>query len=225
MDDSKTLFEGLLKADGINPADVPDAERAVFREMLDSEQKRVNRLSWRVTAMYWIYLIALLGLCFFGDSLERLGIPFIVSFFVVVASVWVVLIRYWSRHHKMIKESNKKISKLYYLVHGKHRGFPLIGKKNGKRFFYWPRIIIIAAALWLVMSLGGAGVYYLLCQHWIYSSGPGFHIFLCTITSLSFVIFILHGGYKTPLDELTEIKAKRKQRPKNTGSKKQNYNS
>jgi len=70
---------------------------------------------------------------------------------------------------------------------------------------------MIAAGLWLALSLSGAGVYYLLCQRWIYSSGPMLHIFYCAVISLSLVIFILRDGLKTPLDELVEVKVKSKQ--------------
>jgi len=207
MDNNK-LFEKLLKADGIEPSGVSEAERAVFREMLEREQKHFAGLSWRTNAMIGIWTIALLGLCFFGDSLKRVGIPFVVSFLVVVASAWVVIIRYLPRHNRKLKESNKKISKLYYLVHGKHRGFAIVGKKNGKRVIHWPSLIILTIGLWLFCSLGIAGVFYLLCQRWMYSSSPIFYIFYSTLIPLSFVITLLIGGLKAPLDELVEVKAK-----------------
>jgi hypothetical protein len=70
---------------------------------------------------------------------------------------------------------------------------------------------MIAVGLWLIMSLGGAGVFYLLCQRWLYSSVPWFHIELCTVTSLAFVIIVLREGIKAPLEELVEIKPKSKQ--------------
>ena len=37
MDNDKKLFDGLLKADGIDPANITESERMVFREMLDRE--------------------------------------------------------------------------------------------------------------------------------------------------------------------------------------------
>jgi len=210
MDNNKRLFEGLLKADGIEPSGVSEAERAVFREMLGREKKRMKRLSRLSIGALWIFALALLGLCVSENILEVLHIPFVVGFFVVVAAMWIVIIRYMPRHNRMIKETNKKISELHYLVHGKHRGLILIGKKDGKRFIYWPRIIIFAVVAWMIISLSGAGVYYLLCQRWIYSTSPMPHIFLCTVTSLSFVIYILREGFKAPLDELVEVKAKSK---------------
>jgi hypothetical protein len=39
MDDNKKLFEGLLKADGINPAGAEESERIVFRKMLDEQSE------------------------------------------------------------------------------------------------------------------------------------------------------------------------------------------
>ncbi len=84
----------------------------------------------------------------------------------------------------------------------------MVSRKDGKRIIHWPRIIIFAVAVWLMMSLGGAGVYYLLCQRWIYSEIPVFHIFIPTVTSLSFVIFILREELKAPLKELVEVKSK-----------------
>ena len=211
MDNNKKLFEELLKADGIEPSGVSEAERAVFREMLGREKKRMKHLSWISVGAMWIFALAMVGLCISENILEALHIPFVVGGLVIVTAMWIVIIRYGPRHNRMIKQSNRKINKLHYLVHGRHRGLILIGKKDGKRFIYWPRIIMIAAALWLVMSLGCAGVYYLLCQRWIYSSSPWFHILFCTVISLSFVIFILREGIKAPLDELAEIKAKSKQ--------------
>ena len=211
MDNNKKLSEGLLKADGIDPANISETERAVFREMLDSEQKRMKRLSWISVGAMWIFTLAMVGLCVSENILEALHVPFVVGGLVIVTAMWIVIIRYGPRHNRMIKQSNRKISKLHYLVHGRHRGLILIGKKDGKRFIYWPRIIMIAVALWLFVSLGGAGVYYLLCLRWIYSSSPWLHILFCTVISLSFVIFILREGIKAPLDELAEIKAKSKQ--------------
>ena len=211
MDNNKKLSEGLLKADGIDPANISETERAVFREMLDSEQKRMKRLSWISVGAMWIFTLAMVGLCVSENILEALHVPFVVGGLVIVTAMWIVIIRYGPRHNRMIKQSNRKISKLHYLVHGRHRGLILIGKKDGKRFIYWPRIIMIAVALWLFVSLGGAGVYYLLCLRWIYSSSPWLHILFCTVISLSFVILILREGIKAPLDELAEIKAKSKQ--------------
>ena len=39
MDNNKKLFEGLLKADGINPTSVTESERTAFRKMLDEQSK------------------------------------------------------------------------------------------------------------------------------------------------------------------------------------------
>lgn len=40
MDNKRKLFEGLLKADGIDPAGATDSERSGFRELLDGQLKR-----------------------------------------------------------------------------------------------------------------------------------------------------------------------------------------
>ncbi len=39
MDNSKKLFEGLLKADGIDPASAAESERVAFGEMLNEQSK------------------------------------------------------------------------------------------------------------------------------------------------------------------------------------------
>jgi len=210
MDNNKKLFEGLLKADGIEPSNITESERMVFREMLDREKKRMKHLSSLTVGAVWIFALAMLGLCLYEKIFEALRIPFVVGCLVIMSAMLIVMIRYMPGHNRRLRESGRKISKLYYLVYGKNRGLILIGKKDGKRFIYWPRIIMIAAGLWLITSLAGAGVYYLLCQRWIYSSGPMFHIFYCTVISLSLVIFILRDGLKTPLDDLTEVKTKTK---------------
>jgi outer membrane lipoprotein-sorting protein len=211
MDNNKKLSEGLLRADGIDPANISEAERAVFREMLDSEQKRMKHLSWISVGAMLIFALGMVGLCVSENILDALHIPFVVGGLVIMAAMLTVIIRYMPRHNRRLRESGRKISKLYYLVHGRHRGLILIGRKDGRRYIYWSRIIMVAVVLWLCTFVGGAGVYYLLCQRWIISSSPILHIFYCTVTSLSFLIFILWDGLKTPLDELVEIKAKSKQ--------------
>jgi len=211
MDNDKKLFEELLKADGIAPDNISDAERAVFRKILDSEQKHMKRLSWKYVGAMSIFVIAMLGLCVSENILEALHIPFVVACLVLMAAMLIARIRYEPGYTRKMMESGRKISKLYYLIHGKHRGLILVGKKDGKRHVYWLRIIMIAAGLWVIMSLGGAGVFYLLCQRWIYASGPNLHIFYCTAFSLSFVTFALYAGLKTPQDELPEVKTKQKQ--------------
>jgi hypothetical protein len=211
MENNKKLIEGLLKADGIDPANISESERAVFRELLDNEQKRMNHLNRRTNAVVWIFFIAMIGLFLSEKIFEALHIPFAVGCLVMMAVMLTVIIRYLPRHNRRLRESGRKINKLYYLVHGRHRGLILIGRKDGKRYIYWLRIIMVAVVLWLCAFVGSAGVYYLLCQRWIISSSPILHIFYCTVTSLSLVIFILWDGLRTPLDELVEIKAKSKQ--------------
>ena len=211
MDNNKKLAEGLLKADGIDPTNITESERMVFRQMLDREEKHMKHLSWITVGAMLIFALAMVGLCVSENILDALHIPFVVGFLVIMAAMLIIMIRYTPGHNRSLRESGRKISKLYYLVHGKHRGIALVVKKDGKRFIYWPRIIMIAVVLWLLVSLGGAGVYYLLCQRWIISSSPMLHIFYCTVISLSFVIFILRDGLKTPLEELVEVKAKSKQ--------------
>jgi hypothetical protein len=211
MENNKKLTEGLLKADGIDPANISESERASFRKLLDNEQKRMNHLNRRTNAVAWIFFIAMIGLFLSEKIFEALRIPFVVGFLVMMTAMSTVIIRYLPRHNRRLRESGRKINKLYYLVHGRHRGLILIGRKDGKRYIYWSRIIMVAAVIWLCTFAGGAGAYYLLCQRWIISSSPILHIFYCTFTSLSLVIFILWDGLRTPLDELVEIKAKSKQ--------------
>jgi hypothetical protein len=177
--------------------------------MLDSEQKHMNRLAWRTNATLWVFLLAMLGLCLYEKISEALRVPFIVGCLAIMAAVLIVMIKYMPSHNRKLRESGKKIGKLYYLVHGKHKGVVLVGKKDGKRHIYWLRIVMISTGIWLAMSLGGAGVYYLLCQRWIYSSSPWLHIIYCTLPCLSLVIFVLRDGLKTPLDDLPEIKPKK----------------
>ncbi len=208
MDNDRKLFDGLLKADGIEPSSVTDSERAVFREMLEKETKRVKRLSWCSVGGLWIFVLVMLALCVSENILEALHIPFVAAFGVLVVAAWIVIIRYLPRHNKMIRESNKQISKLHYLVYGKHRGIVMVSRKNGRRIIHWPSLLILTVVLWSLFSLGGAGVYYLLCQHWIYTTMPVFYIFLCTVMTLSFVGSGLYAGLKAPLEELVEVKSK-----------------
>jgi hypothetical protein len=211
MDNNKKLSEGLLKADGIDPANITESERMVLMQMLDREEKRMKHLSRITVGAVWIFALAMIGLLLSEKIFEALRIPFVVSCLVIMAAMLTVIIRYMPRHNRRLRESGRKIIKLYYLVHGRHRGIILIGIKEGKRYIYWSRIIMIAAVIWLCTFVGGAVVSYLLCQRWIISSSLILHIFCCTVISLSLVIFILWDGLRTPLDELVEIKAKSKQ--------------
>jgi len=211
MDNDKKLFEGLLKADGIDPAGISETERENFRKMLDAEKKKLNALNWRVSGLFVLYAAVMVGACFLSDSIEsKLGIPPVVTFLIAISSCIVMFLIFGPGYYRKSYESGKKVHRLNYLVHGKQRGLVLVGKKDGKRHIYWLRIALIYAGLWLLMSLGGAAVYYLLCQRWIYVSGGMPHIFYCTAFSLSFVISVLYRGLKTPLDELTEVQTKSK---------------
>ncbi len=209
MENYKKLSEELLKIDGIDPASVSNTERAMFKAMLDKEMKHFNRLSWLSVSLLWIFFIALLGLCLSERALEVLHIPFVIAWAIVIIGMYVILIFLWPNHFRKIKASGKKVQRLRFIVHGKYRGFPLVGKKDGKIYIDWLSIILLVIALWLIISLGSAGVYYLLCRRWVFStaSGSAFHIFFMTIMSLAFVMPLLYRGLKAPLEELTEIKA------------------
>ncbi len=209
MDNYKKLSQELLIKDGIDPANVSDTERAMFKAMLDKEMKHLNRLSWLSVSLIGIFVIALLGLCLSERVLEALHIPFVIAWAVVIIGIYVILILLWPNHFRKIKASGKKVQRLHFIVHGKYRGFPLVGKKDGKRYIDWLSIILLVIALWMIISLGSAGVYYLLCRRWVFSmaSGSAFHIFFMTIMSLAFVMPLLYRGLKAPLEELTEIKA------------------
>ena len=211
MDNNKKLSEALLKADGIDPARITEAEREAFKKMLDSEQKHMDRLAWRTNAAMGIFALAMLGLCLYEKIFEASRVPFVIGCLVIMAAALFVMIRYMPGHNRKMKESGKRVQKLHYLIHGKHRGLILIGKKDGKRHIYWPRIITLTVGLCLVMSLGGAGVFYLLCGRWVYSSDPVLYIIYCTFPCLSLMTFVLYDGLKTPLDELVEVKQKPKQ--------------
>lgn len=214
MDNDKKLFEGMLKADGIDPVGVTETERENFRAMLDREQKYFRRLSWIPIGTIWVFALALIGLCLSEKIIETLQIPFIVVCITIMIAALIVIIKFMPGHNRKIIESNRKVQKLYRLVHGKNRGFAMVGVKNGKRVIQWASLLTFTLILWLGVSLGGAGVYYILCQRWIYSSTESptiwIHIFLSSCLPLSFLVSILRSGLKAPLDELTEIKDKPK---------------
>jgi hypothetical protein len=83
MDNNKKLFEGLLKADGIDPSNITESERMVFREMLDQQLKtKKSKLVrqpdiWRIimkskitklAAAAVIIIAVLIGINQFGGS-------------------------------------------------------------------------------------------------------------------------------------------------------------
>jgi len=207
MDNYKKLSQELLKTDGIDHARISDTERAMFKAMLDKEMKHHSRLSWGVVGFIWIFVLTMLGVCMSERILEILHIPFIVAWAVLIIGVYVALFLLWPKHYKQIKEGGKRVQRLHFLVHGKYRGFPLVGKKNGKRYIDWISIILLAVALWMFMALAGAGFHYLLSRRWIFSGSiPFFHIFLYMIMSMTFMTSMLYRELKAPLEELTEIK-------------------
>jgi hypothetical protein len=210
MDNEKELFEELLKSDGIDPMNITEYERTVFGQILEQEHKRLKLLSWLYVGAVWLFAMTMIGLCVSERILNALHIPFVIAVLSLMAAICLVFILWLPRLNRKLKESGKRVSRLHFLVYGKRKGVILIGKKDGKRFIHWRRIIMIGLAFWLIISLAGAGVYYLFCQCWIYSASPIFFILFCTVVSLSFVIGLLLAGLKVPLDELIEVKAKSK---------------
>ena len=213
MENNKKLTEGLLKADGIDLKGVSETERKVFRKMLDSEQNRKKRLSWLSIGVMWAFVLAIITLNYSENLLEKLHIPLAVPVIALATTMVIVMIRYMPAHNRKLEETNKKISKLHYLVYGNHRGFALVSRNGNKRIIHWPSLLILTVVLWLGMSLAGAGVYYIMCQRWIYASPSGamwVHIFLTLCTPLGFLTGILRSGLKAPLEELAEVKVKPK---------------
>ena len=81
MDKNKKLFEGLLKADGINPDGVTESERTAFRRMLDEQSKLgITRSNmWRIimkspitkfAAAAVIIVILVLGINYLGTPVD-----------------------------------------------------------------------------------------------------------------------------------------------------------
>ncbi len=207
MDNDKKLFENLLKADGIEPSNITDDERMVFKAMLDSEQKRHKRLSLQYIAGVWIVAMAFLGLRFSEKILDALHIPFVVAFGLIITAAFIMMILVGRK----LSKGDRKVRRLQYLTNDTRRGVLLVGKKNGRRFIYWPRVIAFAVKSWLVVSLTFAGLHYLYYRQWIYSSSSSrYYIFLGTMMSLSPVAAMLRRGLKTPIEELVEVKTKPK---------------
>lgn len=202
MDNDKKLFEELLKTDGIDPTAPTESERAVFKKMLDSEKKCFSRLSWISVGVMWIFVLAMLGLCLFQNLLENLRISsnvgtliFFIVALVIMAVMLFVMVKCMPSHNRRVAESNRKVSKLYYLANGKHRGFPLVSRKDGKRIIHWFGILRVIAIVWVIMSLSGAGVWYLLCRQWLFSSTSA------TISHIIYyTIFSLHDPFFAPFE-------------------------
>ncbi len=87
MDNNRKLFEGLLKADGINPADITESERNSFERMLNEQLKLgITRLNiWRIimksritklAAAAVIIVIVLIGINHFAGLLGGGGVAF-----------------------------------------------------------------------------------------------------------------------------------------------------
>jgi len=91
MDNNKKLFEGLLKADGIEPAGVTESERIAFGEMLDEQsqskqskpglrpdiwggimKKRITKFA----AAAMILFVAIIGISRFGNLLDGTSVAY-----------------------------------------------------------------------------------------------------------------------------------------------------
>jgi len=209
MENYKNLSEELLKIDGINPANISETERAMFKAMLDEEQKHLNRLSWRNISLLWIFVIAMFGLCMSERLLEALHIPFIAAWAVLIIGMYAALFSLWPKHYRQIKESGEKVQRLHFIVHGKYRGTPLVCRISGQRCIHWPNVLKISFIVWLVTFFSGAGFHYLLYRSWILSAQtttPVLFIIFNIIVTIVLVTCGIYTGLKAPLAEVVEIK-------------------
>lgn len=203
MDKYRELYENLLKADGIDPAKVTDSDRALLGAMLETETRRMKRLSWLTVGGAWVFFLVLLALVISERLLESLHIPFIAAYAGVVTAFWILYLTVFRRHVKRNKDSQRKVRRLEFLVNGKRFGLPLVGKRNGRKVIRWGGVVRMAVMSWLLIAAGGAVVYWLLSRRW--PAFPLAFVLQTTIASLVFVISMLIETYRTPLDQLTDL--------------------
>ncbi len=209
MENDKKLSEELLRIDGIDPANISDTERTMLKAILDKETKHLKRLSsWRSDIFFVIFILAVYGILKFKQVFAMLHIPLITAWPILIIFSYGMLFLLWPKHLQQILQGVTKVERLDFLVHGKHSGSVLVGKKNGKRYIDWLNTILLAIAIWLFMLLGGSAFYNKLYGYSIFysTSESVLHIVVITITSLPFVVSCFYFALKTPLEELTEIK-------------------
>ena len=207
MDNNENLSNELLKQDGISPVGVSDKERAKFKAILEAERKRVKRLAWIVQIPLWLFPISLLLLCVSERLLEALHIPFIAAWAVLLLVAWIVLIPLAFRLLARLKSTRARLRRLQKLMPGytdkrKQTGIVIVGTKDGKRIIKWPAVISLGITFWIVTGLVSTGIYYLLARCW-----SPLLIMYSGLMSMVFVAVFVYQGFKTPIEELTKLKA------------------
>ncbi len=216
MDKNKKLSEELLKIDGIDPTNITDAEREMYKTMLDKEMKYLNKKSWRSFGLVWImkglwflFVLGLIGLALAGQILGKFLIPIIITWIILMIALGIQIFRKQRNFFRQINDSGRKVQKLNLRIYGKHKGLALVGKKNEKRCVNWLNVLIFSLVAWLISFILAIGVYHLLGRFGIgsiQSTIPMKMIIKITILIFIFVALILSQGLKAPLEELTEIK-------------------
>jgi len=212
MDNNENLSNELLKQDGISPVGISDTERAKFKAMLEAERKRVKRLAWIVQIPLWLFTISLLLLCVSERLLEALHIPFIAAWAVLLLVVLIlVIVRHLVTFSLLarLKSTRARLRRLQKLMPGytdnrKQTGIVIVGTKDGKPIIKWPAVISLGIALWIVTGLAGTGIYYLLAGRW-----SPILIMYSGLMSMVLVGGCIYQGLKTPVEELTKLKASR----------------
>jgi len=220
MDKNKKLSEELLKIDGINPANISETEREMFKEMLDKEMRYFNKKSWQSFGLVWImkglwfiFVLGLIGIALAGQILGRFLIPIMITWIILMIALGIQIFRKQRDFFRQINDSGRKVQKLNLRIYGKHKGLALVGKKNGKRCVNWLNVLIFSLVAWLISFILAIGVYHLLGRFGIGSiqtTIPIAIIIKITILIFIFVALILSQGLKAQLEDLEEIQTNKR---------------
>ena len=215
MNSDKKLSDELLKFDGIDPANISESEREMFKEMLDKEMNYLHKKSWQSYGLVWImkglwfiFVLGLIGIALSGQKLGRFLIPIIIAWIILTIALGIQIFRKQRDFFRQINDSGRKVQKLNLRIYGKHKGLALVGKKNGKRCVNWLNVLIFSLVAWLISFILAIGVYHLLGSFGIgsiQSTIPMKMIIKITILIFIFVALILSQGLKAPLEDLQEI--------------------
>lgn len=221
MDKNKKLSEELLKIDGIDPTNISETEREMFKEMLKKEMKYLNKKSWRSFGLVWImkglwfiFVLGLIGLALANQILGKFLIPIIITWIILMIALGIHIFRKQRDFFRQINDSGRKVQKLNLRIYGKHKGLALVCKKNGKRCINWYNVLIFILAVWLITFVLAVSVYLLLGSFGVGSiqnTIPMEMNIKITFLIFIFVTFMLSQGLNAPLEDLEEIKnSKRK---------------
>lgn len=197
------LRDQLLQQDGPDAAEVTEEELCEFRVLLVQEQKRVRRIAWFLTIPYY-WLGPLLGLIVIESLLERLVIPFVTAFGVVVLAIWIGVVPWARRLGTRLEQSRKRVATLEEKLpeHADKQawGIPLVARYEETRFVFWPGVLLVTLLICVIAVIVGNGIWWALTGTFSRS---------CTVWQTGFAVvmvgFVIRQSLIGPISNLKAL--------------------